>query len=166
MNGALTIGTLDGANVEMMEEMGEENIFIFGMRVDDVENMKKGGTDASLYYNRNPELKQCIDQIRSGYFSPNKPEEFHHLVDVLIKWDRFYTLADYDEYIKCQDRVNEVYAVSLNTSLLLLQPGMYNIEFVHRTKHSGRRWLCTTLPLLENFRVIVQSLSMPVKSGG
>jgi len=112
LNGALTIGTLDGANVEMMEEMGEENIFIFGMRVDDVEALKTAGYDAMVYYNRNPELKQCVDQIRGGYFSPSKPEEFHHLADILLKWDRFYTLADYDEYIKCQDRVNQVYAVS------------------------------------------------------
>ena len=95
----------------MMEEMGEENIFIFGMKVDEVEEMKKHGTDASLYYNRNPELKQCLDQIRSGYFLPQKPEEFHHLVDILLKWDRFYSLADFDEYIKCQERVNECYLV-------------------------------------------------------
>ncbi len=97
----------------MMEEMGEENIFIFGMKVDEVEELKRNGYDANIYYNRNPELKQCLDQIRSGFFLPNKPEEFHHLVDILLKWDRFYTLADYDDYMKCQDRVNATYAVSL-----------------------------------------------------
>jgi len=94
-----------------MEEMGEENIFIFGMRVDEVEALKKAGYDAMVYYNRNPELQQCVDQIRSGYFSPTNPQEFHHLVDILLKWDRFLTLADYDEYIKCQEMVNQCYAV-------------------------------------------------------
>jgi len=109
LNGALTIGTLDGANIEMMEEMGEENIFIFGMKVNEVEALNKAGYDANIYYNRNPELKLCIDQIRSGFFSPNNPNEFQGLVDILLKYDRFLSLADYDDYIKTQDRVNETY---------------------------------------------------------
>jgi len=111
LNGALTIGTLDGANVEMSEEMGEENIFIFGMTVDEVEALKVKGYDATKYYEANPELKLCLDQIQSGFFSPNNPNEFQDIVDVLLKWDRFYLLADYDAYIKCQDRVNETYLV-------------------------------------------------------
>jgi starch phosphorylase len=109
LNGALTIGTLDGANIEMMEEMGIENIFIFGMKVEEVEALHKAGYDANIYYNRNPELKLCIDQIRSGFFSPNNPNEFQHIVDVLLQHDRFLTLADYDSYIECQDRVNKTY---------------------------------------------------------
>lgn len=111
LNGALTIGTLDGANVEMMEEMGRENIFIFGMTEGEVEALKKSGYNAQDYYNRNPELKQCIDQIQSGFFSPQNPNEFQHVVDVLLKWDRFFLLADYDDYIKAQDKVNETYMV-------------------------------------------------------
>lgn len=109
LNGALTIGTMDGANVEMAEEMGEDNIFIFGMRVDDVEKLKREGYDASKYYNANPELKQCIDQIQTGFFTPSNPDLFKDLADVLMKYDRFYSLADYDDYIKCQDRVSKVY---------------------------------------------------------
>ncbi|ODN04260.1 Glycogen phosphorylase [Orchesella cincta] len=109
LNGAMTIGTLDGANIEMMEEMGRDNIFIFGMNVDEVEALKKKGYDANIYYERNPELKQCIEQIRHGFFSPNMPGEFQDVVDVLLKWDRFLTLADFDDYIKCQDKVNETY---------------------------------------------------------
>lgn len=109
LNGALTIGTLDGANVEMAEEMGNENMFIFGMTVEEVEKLKKAGYDASKYYNKNPELKLCIDQIQTGYFSRSKPDEFQDIADLLLKWDRFYTLADYDEYIKCQEKVNETY---------------------------------------------------------
>lgn len=89
LNGALTIGTLDGANVEMAEEMGDENIFIFGMTVDEVELLKRKGYNAHTYYESIPELKQCVDQIQNGYFSPNNHDEFKDIVDVLLKWDRY-----------------------------------------------------------------------------
>ncbi|XP_063240944.1 glycogen phosphorylase [Bacillus rossius redtenbacheri] len=109
LNGALTIGTLDGANVEMAEEMGRDNIFIFGMTVDEVEALRRRGYDAYDYYNRLPEARQCIDQIQNGYFSPGNPDEFRDIADILLKWDRFYLLADYEAYVKCQDTVSEVY---------------------------------------------------------
>ncbi|XP_025833885.1 glycogen phosphorylase-like isoform X2 [Agrilus planipennis] len=109
LNGSLTIGTLDGANVEMAEEMGNENIFIFGMTVDEVENLKRKGYNAYDYYNSNPELKQVIDQIQNGFFSPKNPNEFRDLVDILLKYDRFLTLADYESYIKKQEEVNAAY---------------------------------------------------------
>ncbi|XP_027839739.2 glycogen phosphorylase isoform X2 [Aphis gossypii] len=109
LNGALTIGTLDGANVEMAEEMGDENIFIFGMNVDEVELLKRKGYNAYTYYESIPELKQCVDQIQNGFFSPNNHDEFKDIVDVLLKWDRFFLLADYQDYIKAQDKVNETY---------------------------------------------------------
>jgi len=110
LNGALTIGTLDGANVEMAEEMGMENIFIFGMTVDQVEDLKRRGYNAFDYYNGNPELKQVIDQIGSGFFSPNNPEEFRDVYNNLMYHDRFYSLADYDAYIAAQERVNSAYS--------------------------------------------------------
>ncbi|XP_023013951.2 glycogen phosphorylase [Leptinotarsa decemlineata] len=109
LNGALTIGTLDGANVEMAEEMGNENIFIFGMTVEEVEELKKKGYNAYDYYNSNPELKQVIDQIENGFFSPGNPDEFKDLADILLKYDRFFLLADYEAYIKKQDEVSAVY---------------------------------------------------------
>lgn len=109
LNGALTIGTLDGANVEMAEEMGNENIFIFGMTVEEVEALKKRGYNAYDYYNKLPEAKQCIDQIQEGFFSPNNPDEFRDIADVLLKWDRFLLLADYESYINMQDYVSKVY---------------------------------------------------------
>lgn len=111
MNGALTIGTLDGANVEMAEEMGSENIFIFGMTVDEVEALKRKGYNAYDYYNKLPEAKQCIDQIQGGFFSPNNPDEYRDIADVLLKWDRFLSLADYESYIQMQDHVSKVYQV-------------------------------------------------------
>uniref|UniRef100_A0A8C7L3X9 Alpha-1,4 glucan phosphorylase n=1 Tax=Oncorhynchus kisutch TaxID=8019 RepID=A0A8C7L3X9_ONCKI len=110
LNGALTIGTMDGANVEMAEEAGEENLFIFGMRVEDVDAMDAGkGYHASEYYNRIPELKQAMDQIAGGFFSPKQPDLFKELVDLLMHHDRFKVFADYEAYIKCQDKVNQLY---------------------------------------------------------
>ncbi|CAB4060505.1 PYG [Lepeophtheirus salmonis] len=105
LNGSLTIGTLDGANVEMAEEMGNENIFIFGMTVEEVDALHSKGYDAYYYYNRNPELKEVIDQIQCGFFGGN----FQSLVDILLKYDRFLTLADFDSYVECQEKVNEAF---------------------------------------------------------
>ncbi|XP_069807197.1 glycogen phosphorylase, liver form [Dendropsophus ebraccatus] len=109
LNGALTIGTMDGANVEMAEEAGEENLFIFGMRVEEVAEMDKKGYNAQEYYHRLPELKQVIDQIQSGFFSPPKPDQFKDLVDMLFYHDRFKVFADYEAYVKCQERVSALY---------------------------------------------------------
>merc|ERR1719450_1638823 len=109
LNGALTIGTLDGANVEMAEEMGEENIFIFGMTVEEVTKLQEAGYNAFNYYNGNPELKQVLDMIRDGFFSPESPNEFKDIVDMLLHHDRFLTLADYTAYVTAQDIVNATY---------------------------------------------------------
>jgi starch phosphorylase len=109
LNGALTIGTLDGANVEMMEEMGPENIFIFGMNEEEVNALHRKGYNAWNYYNANPELRGVIDQINNGFFSPKNPDLFKDVVNVLLNHDRFLVLADYDDYIKCQEKVSEMY---------------------------------------------------------
>ncbi|CAL8399838.1 unnamed protein product [Boreogadus saida] len=109
LNGALTIGTMDGANVEMAEEAGDGNLFIFGMRVDDVTALDKKGYHAVEYYNRLPELKQAMDQISAGFFSPKQPDLFKEIVDMLMHHDRFKVFADYEDYIKCQEQVNELY---------------------------------------------------------
>jgi starch phosphorylase len=86
-NGALTIGTLDGANVEMMQEMGSENIFIFGMTVDEVQKLKSSGYNPKKYYDENAELKMAVDQIQSGFFSPSEPTLFHDIVHHLLSHD-------------------------------------------------------------------------------
>ncbi|XP_064428787.1 glycogen phosphorylase, brain form isoform X6 [Mirounga angustirostris] len=88
LNGALTIGTMDGANVEMAEEAGAENLFIFGMRVEDVEALDRKGYNAREYYDRLPELKQAVDQISSGFFSPKDPDCFRDMVNMLLNHDR------------------------------------------------------------------------------
>jgi starch phosphorylase len=110
LNGALTIGTLDGANVEMLQEMGPENIFIFGLNVDEVEALNKKGYNPREYYENNAELKLCIDEIASGFFSPEDPTMFRELASSLLNHDRFMLLADYESYIKCQERVSQTYA--------------------------------------------------------
>ncbi|XP_062433735.1 glycogen phosphorylase, liver form [Rhea pennata] len=109
LNGALTIGTMDGANVEMAEEAGEENLFIFGMRVEDVAELDRKGYNAQEYYEKLPELKQAIDQIKSGFFSPKEPELFRDVVNMLFHHDRFKVFADYEAYVKCQEKVSELY---------------------------------------------------------
>ncbi|KAF4084413.1 hypothetical protein AMELA_G00128210 [Ameiurus melas] len=109
LNGALTIGTMDGANVEMAEEAGEENLFIFGMRVEDVEALDRKGYNAREYYDRLPELRQAIDQIYTGHFSPKEPEMFKDVVNMLMNHDRFKVFADYEAYISCQEKVNNLY---------------------------------------------------------
>jgi len=108
LNGALTIGTLDGANVEMAEEMGMDNIFIFGMTVEDVDHIKHQ-YDGKLYYNDIPELKQVLDMISAGFFSHGNKDTFKDIVDNLLYHDRFLTLADFASYINTQDLVSKTY---------------------------------------------------------
>jgi len=109
INGALTIGTLDGANVEMREEMGEENIFIFGLTAEEVEAQKRKEYKPREYYEKNQELKQCLDAIANGYFSPENPGLFTDIVNSLLEHDTYLLLADYEAYISCQDKVSEIY---------------------------------------------------------
>ena len=110
LNGALTIGTLDGANIEIMEEVGEENIFIFGMTADEVTALKQQGYNPWDYYHSQPELKKVLDAISGGTFSPSNPDLFRPIVDLLLnQGDRYMLLADYASYIACQERVSALY---------------------------------------------------------
>ncbi len=110
LNGALTIGTLDGANVEIREEVGDDNIFIFGLDSAGVENLRRNGYNPFYYYNNNPELKLAIDQIQNGFYSPSHPDLFRPLVDSLLhQGDRYMLFADYDSYTRTQMRVDSVF---------------------------------------------------------
>ena len=106
MNGALTIGTLNGANIEIREEAGAENFFLFGLTADEVSTMKSQGYNPKDYYNANPELKEAIDLISSGFFSKTDVNLFKPLVDSLLCRDEHMILADYQSYIDCQDRIS------------------------------------------------------------
>jgi starch phosphorylase len=109
MNGALTIGTLDGANIEIREEVGAENFFLFGLSAEEVYAMKAGGYRPMDYYNGNQGLRDVIDLIRSGFFSRGDSELFRPLIDGLMYHDPYLLFADFQSYIECQDRVAEVY---------------------------------------------------------
>jgi len=110
LNGALTIGTLDGATVEIKEAVGEENIFIFGNTAKDVQQLRDTDYDPCQYYRYNPSLKTALDMINTGYFSPNDPHLFYPLYHSLIHdGDYFMVLADYEAYISCQDQVDKLY---------------------------------------------------------
>jgi starch phosphorylase len=109
MNGALTIGTLDGANVEIREEVGAENFFLFGLKTDEVNTIKSQGYNPWDYYNSNSSLRKVLDLVASGYFSHGNHELFQPLVDNLLYTDNFLLLADYQSYIDCQDHVSRTY---------------------------------------------------------
>ena len=109
MNGALTIGTLDGANIEIRDEVGAENFFLFGLSAAEVYALKAQGYRPMDYYNANQGLKDVIDLIRSGFFSRGDPELFRPLIDGLLYQDPYLLLADFQSYIDCQNRVSEAY---------------------------------------------------------
>lgn len=110
LNGALTLGTMDGANVEIVEEVGEENAFIFGLSADEVmEYEKNGGYYPRDIYNSNMEIRKVLTQLVNGYYSPENPELFREIYDSLLNEDQYFTLLDFDSYTKAQDRINEAY---------------------------------------------------------
>jgi glycogen phosphorylase len=110
LNGALTIGTLDGANVEIREEVGTENFFLFGLTAEEVEKVKASGYRPRDYYERNRTLREVIDFIASGALGHGDRELFGPIVDNLLEHDLFLLLADYQEYIDAQERVNALWS--------------------------------------------------------
>jgi starch phosphorylase len=109
MNGALTIGTLDGANVEIRDEVGAENFFLFGLATEEVQALQRNGYDPMSIYRANPELRAVIDLIRDGYFSRGDCELFRPLVDSLLYHDPYFLLADFQSYVDCQTQVGQAY---------------------------------------------------------
>ena len=109
MNGALTIGTLDGANIELREEVGEENFFLFGLTAQEVSALKAQGYRPADYYHAHPELRDVLDLIRNGLFSRGDTELFRPLVEGLLTMDPYLVLADYPLYAECQERVSQAY---------------------------------------------------------
>ncbi len=109
LNGALTLGTLDGANVEIREEVGDENFFLFGLTADEVIARKKAGYRPRDVYNEHLELREAIDLISTGFFSPEGKQLFKPLVNSLLEEDRYLVLADFDSYMKKQEEVARAY---------------------------------------------------------
>jgi len=109
LNGALTVGTLDGANVEIREEVGEENFFLFGLNAREVHDLKTRGYDPRSCYAGNQDLREVIERIAAGDFSGGDRELFRPLVDQLLHRDDYLLLTDYPAYIECQDRIDAAY---------------------------------------------------------
>ncbi|WP_145536583.1 glycogen phosphorylase [Yersinia kristensenii] len=110
LNGALTIGTLDGANVEIREHVGEENIFIFGNTTEQVEALRNSGYNPRKYYDEDPELHLALTQIATGAFSPEEPNRYTSLFDSLVNFgDHYQLLADYRSYVDTQEQVDALY---------------------------------------------------------
>lgn len=109
MNGALTIGTLDGANIEIREEVGADNFFLFGMDAAEVEERRRQGYHPGEYIAGSQELREAIELIESGYFTPGEPERHRAVTDNLRQVDPYLICADFDDYMACQDRVSETY---------------------------------------------------------
>jgi starch phosphorylase len=109
LNGSLTIGTLDGANIEMLEDIGEENFFLFGLTASEVHDLKAAGYRPQDYYDKNPALREVIEMIKNGHFSPDQPNRFRSLVDDLLYHDDYLLFADFDDYIKCQEKAAKAY---------------------------------------------------------
>ena len=109
MNGALTIGTLDGANVEIREQVGDDNFFLFGMNVDEVAARWRAGYHPRAIYDENENLRAAIHLIAIGHFSHGDRELFRPLIDSLLNHDPYMVFADYQAYVDCQQRVGEVF---------------------------------------------------------
>lgn len=110
LNGALTIGTLDGANIEIKEEVGDENIFIFGLTAEEVLERRRSGYNPIEYYQKNADLKRVIDMIIRGFFSPWNPDFFKPITDSLLnQGDYFMVLADFESYVACQKAVSTLF---------------------------------------------------------
>jgi starch phosphorylase len=109
LNGALTIGTLDGANIEIAEAVGRENIFIFGLTADEVVRRKEEGYAPSALYESNPRIRRVLDFLRGSGLCEGEPGIFDPLVDELLHHDRYLLLADFDSYLQAQETVDATY---------------------------------------------------------
>lgn len=109
LNGALTLGTLDGANVEILENVGKDNIFIFGNTVEQVEELRRNGYHPFDIYQSDEQLREVIDQINAGRFSPKEPTRYHDLLNSLRSYDYYQSFADFRSYVEMQKAVDEKY---------------------------------------------------------
>jgi starch phosphorylase len=110
LNGALTIGTWDGANIEMAQAIGIDDVFVFGLRVEAISGMRAAGYDPRLYAEQDLRLRHVLDAIGGGVFSPGEPSRHRELVDGLLQRDRYFLLADFADYLRAQARADALYA--------------------------------------------------------
>jgi starch phosphorylase len=150
MNGALTIGTLDGANIEIRDAVGAENFFLFGLTADQVVDLKTQGYNPYSYYQANPMLKDAIDLIASGHFSQGDGGLFKPLLDKLLYHDPYLLLADYQAYLDCQQSVGEAYGNTDSWTrmaiLNAIRMGMFSSDRSVRDYCDGI-WKASPLPI-------------------
>src|SRR5207248_3887212 len=109
LNGALTIGTLDGANIEIRDEVGHENFFLFGLTAQEVQELLRRGYRPRDFYEQNAELRAVLDMMQSGFFEHEHPELFRPIVQSLLEQDTYLLLADFASYVECQQRVEQAF---------------------------------------------------------
>ncbi len=110
LNGALTIGTEDGANIEIRDHVGAENIFIFGNNARQVEALRQSGYDPRSIYQNDPMLNETLNKIDGGFFSPNERRRYHDIFNSLVNYgDHYLLLADYADYMNAQDRADNLF---------------------------------------------------------
>jgi starch phosphorylase len=156
LNGALTIGTLDGANIEIKEEVGEENIFIFGQTAEQVLEKRQGMYQPRELYNSNPELKAAIDMISSGTFSKENPNLFAFVAEILLNGDYYMLMADYADYIAQQAKVSQLYQDSQNwikkSILNTASMGKFSSDRAVK-EYAEQIWHVKAVPISETFKV-------------
>jgi starch phosphorylase len=150
LNGALTIGTWDGANIEIAENVGLDNIFVFGNRTERVAELRGAGYQPHSYYAGNFDLKTAIDRLAEGAFSPDEPERYRDVVNALRETDYYQLLADYAAYVAAQERVDELYRkpAAWTKSAILNVAGM-GVFSSDRTIHeyASEIWHVQPLPM-------------------
>lgn len=150
LNGALTIATHDGANDEIADAVGGENIFMFGHTYDELNQLRQHGYDPEAIYESNGELKQVLDMIRNGYFSPEQPDLFVPIFDALVRHgDHYMLLADYDAYVKSQDRVDAAFCDAQRWTrmaiLNIARIGSFSVDRLVR-EYAAAVWEAVPLP--------------------
>jgi starch phosphorylase len=142
LNGALTVGTLDGANVEIREHVGAENVFIFGLTAQEVEERRRGGYAPREIVDRSPHLKQVLNDIRAGKFSPDEPHRYEGLVNRLLDRDWFMVIADFAAYSDALSRADRVWR----------EPASWTVKSIHNTARTG--WFSSDRTIREYARDI------------
>jgi glycogen phosphorylase len=142
LNGALTIGTWDGANIEMANAMGVENMFVFGLRTEQVEAQKAAGYDPRLHYEESYELQQVVDAISGGYFNTQDPDRYRPLMQQLLRQDPYLLMADFRSYWQAQQAVDELYQ----------QPKLWSERVVANIANMG--WFSTDRTIGEYMQLI------------
>jgi len=151
LNGAVTIGTLDGANIEIKEHVGADNIFIFGRNVDEVNELRASGYNPWEWYHANPELRQVLEMIGGGYFSPSEPDRYQAIIQTLTDGgDNYLLLPDFDSYIAAQDEVDALYrdteAWSRMAILNVARMGWFSSDRTIR-EYAERIWKIKPVPV-------------------